>query len=76
MLIDGWDLLILKDGAATLLLYGRRPGDPTPRAEPVGPLPAEAARRLAGWMCKSGPVDAEEVVRRAGRPAGAGMATR
>ena len=67
MHITGWDLLILKDGTASLLLYGERPGDPTPQAMPVGPLPAAEARRLADWLCRGGTTDAEQVRRRVGR---------
>ena len=60
MLVTGWDLLILNNGTASLWLYGEQPGNPTPRAVPVGPLPAAEARRVLDWMCKSGPIDTEE----------------
>jgi len=62
-LINGWDLLILKDGTALLLLHGERAGDPTPRIVPVGPLPAAEARRVADWLCRGGAMDTEEVRR-------------
>jgi hypothetical protein len=76
MLINGWDLLILKDGTASLWLYCEQPGNPMPRAVPVGPLPAAEARRVAHWLCKSGPVDSAEVRRQVGRPERAGGAPR
>jgi hypothetical protein len=63
MPVTGWDLLVLNDGTALLLLYAERSGDVTPEAVPIGPLPTAEARRLADWMCTRGWVDAEEVHR-------------
>ncbi|HVS39167.1 MAG TPA: hypothetical protein VMS17_26655 [Gemmataceae bacterium] len=76
MLINGWDVLIWRDGSALLWLYCDQPGNPTPRAVPVGPLSAADARRVAGWLSKSGPVDSDEVRRRVVRKEGRPEATR
>jgi hypothetical protein len=76
MLVTGWDLLILSNGTASLWLYGEQPGNPTPRAVPVGPLPAGDARRVVDWLCKRGRTDTEEVRRHVGRLERAGAATR
>ena len=76
MLVTGWDLLILKDGTASLWLYAEQPDNPIPRAVPVGPLPASDARRLADWLYKSGRIDTEEVRRHVERVDRAGAARR
>jgi len=58
MVISGWDLLILEDGTGSVVVHC---DGPPPRTLPVGPLPAQEARRLAEWLCRGGATHAEEV---------------
>ena len=61
MHITGWDVLIYTDGTASLVLYGCRAGDAAPPCEPVGPMPAAEARRMADWLRKGGATDSQQV---------------